>query len=109
MSSNYCNFDELNIFDFKLTMFFILNDEYLCQKPILFNTHTNFCRVARHDSRNAKDEDKDSYEDACKVLGEHFKSCLNKDAVILMFRQAMQKEGESLSTKLARKTSRTTC
>jgi len=38
-----------------------------------------------------KNEEKDSYEDVCKVLGEHFKSGLNKDAAILMFRQARQK------------------
>ena len=49
-----------------------------------------------------KDEDKDSYEDACKLLGEHFKSGLNKDAVILMFRQAMQKESESLDDYVVR-------
>ncbi len=50
----------------------------------------------------AKDEEKDSYEDVCKVLSDHFKSGLNKDAVILIFRQAMQKEGESLDDYVVR-------
>jgi hypothetical protein len=35
-------------------------------------------------------------------LGEHFKSGLNKDAAILMYRQAMQKEGESLDDYVVR-------
>ena len=64
------------------------------KKSLLLWSGGEALRAVYHNK--AKNTEKDSYADVCKVLLEHFKSGLNKDAAILLFRQTLQKEGEAL-------------
>ena len=50
----------------------------------------------------SKKPEEDTYAETCEVLLKHFRTGLNRDAAILMFRQAVQKESELLGDYVVR-------